>query len=126
MSKTLATELCVAKYADVSDAMDALLRNYFIKLSGTWQKLEGHKHHKLYKVTEKGLKHLLETRLTPDIFWKAITLLCFSSKKPITQNEFENYYIEFERDYLGHFSIPGYFFLTHLFDDVQSIVGMLA
>jgi hypothetical protein len=98
--------------------MEALKRNHFINPCGTWRKPGGHKHHKLYKVTEKGLKHLLETRLTPDIFWKAITLLCFSSKKPITQNEFENYYTQFERDYLGHFSIPGYFFLTHLFDDV--------
>jgi hypothetical protein len=118
MSKTIAMELCMAKYADVSDAMEALMENHFIKPSGTWQKLGGRKHHKLYKVTEKGLKHLLETRRTPDVFWKAITLLCFSIKRPITQNEFENYYIQFERDYLGHFSIPGYFFLTHLFDDV--------
>jgi hypothetical protein len=118
MSKTVATEVCMAKYADISDAMEALIRNQFIKFSGTWRKPESRKHRRLYKVTEKGLKHLLETKLTPEVFWKAITLLCFSSKKPITQNKFEGYYNQFERDYLGHFSLPGYFFLTHLFEDI--------
>jgi hypothetical protein len=119
MSKAEAAEHCAAKYGDVSDAMDALARrNHFIKFSEKRRKGLVRKHHKLYKITEKGLRYLLETKLIPEVFWKAITLLCYSSKRPITQNEFENYYNQFERDYLGHFSIPGYFFLTHLFDDI--------
>jgi DNA-binding PadR family transcriptional regulator len=118
MSKAEATEHCTSNYGDVSDAMDTLVRNDLIKFSGKKPKEGSRKHHKLYKLTEKGLRYLLETKINPDVFWKAVTLLCISSKKPITRNEFEHYYIQFERDYLGHFSIPGYFFLTHLFDDI--------
>jgi DNA-binding PadR family transcriptional regulator len=118
MSKKEATEHYTAKYGDVSDAMDALARNHFIKFSEKRRKEGSRKHHKLYKITEKGLRYLLETKLVPEIFWKAIMLLCYSSKKPIMQNEFEGYYNRFERDFLGHFSIPGYFFLIHVFDDI--------
>ena len=110
MSKTEATEHYTTRYGDVSDAMDALAQNHFIKFSEKRRKEGSRKHHKLYRITEKGLRYLLETKLVPEVFWKAIMLLCYSSKKPITQNEFEKYYNQFERDYLGHFSIPGYFF----------------
>ena len=118
MSKTQATVLEIANYGDVSDAMDALSKDDFIRFSGTQRKHGSRKHHRLYKVTEKGLRFLLETKLTPEAFWKAITLLCFFSNKPLTQDEFNDYYLQFERDFLGHYSIHGYFFLTHLFEDV--------
>lgn len=45
-------------------------------------------------------------------------LLCISSKKPVNEAEFLEYYHKFENDFIGHFDIQGYFFSTPLFDSI--------
>jgi DNA-binding PadR family transcriptional regulator len=117
LSKMKVTYLLGANYPDVSDAMDALLVKKLIKLSDKYR-TTGRNPEKFYKITEKGLRALLSITLPPDEFWKATVLLCMVSKKPITQEEFENYYRKFERNFLGHFGIRGYFFLIPLFDTI--------
>jgi DNA-binding PadR family transcriptional regulator len=117
LSKKKVTHQLSANYPDVSNAMDALLATKFIKLSAKYR-TTGHNPEKFYKITERGLRALLDIRLSTEEFWRAIILLCMSSKKPITQKEFEDYYKKFEQNFLGHFNIHGYFFLTHLFDNI--------
>jgi DNA-binding PadR family transcriptional regulator len=117
LSKKKVTHQLTANYPDVSNAMDALLAKKFIRLSAKYQ-TSGRNPEKFYKITERGLRALLEIRLSAEEFWRAIILLCMSSEKPIAQREFEDYYRKFESNLLGHFNIHGYFFLTHLFDNI--------
>ncbi len=117
LSKKKVAHILSANYPDVSDAMGALLSKDFIKLSAK-VRTSGQNPEKFYKITERGLRALLDVRLLQDEFWRAITLLCVCSKNPISQKEFEDYYHKFERNLLGHFNIHGYFFLTPLFDNI--------
>ena len=117
LSKKKVTHQLSANYPDVSNAMDALLAKKFIRLSAKYQ-TSGRNPEKFYKITEKGLRALLEIRLSAEEFWRSIILLCMSSEKPITQKDFEDHYKKFESNFLGHFNIHGYFFLTPLFDNI--------
>jgi DNA-binding PadR family transcriptional regulator len=117
LSKKKVTQQLDANYPDISNAMDALLAKKFIRLSVKYQ-TSGRNPEKFYKITEKGLRALLEIRLSAEEFWRSIILLCMSSEKPITQKDFEDHYKKFERNFLGHFNIHGYFFLTPLFDNI--------
>lgn len=53
MSKANAAEICGVKYGDLSDAMDALSRNDFIKFSETWRRRGSRKHRRLYKIQKR-------------------------------------------------------------------------
>jgi DNA-binding PadR family transcriptional regulator len=118
LSKKKVTTLFVNNnYSDVSDAMDDLLSKGFIKLSEKIR-TSGRNPEKFYRITEEGLKAILEVKLYQEEFWRAIILLCLSSKKPISEAEFKEYYRKFEDDFLGHLDIQGYFFLTPLFDSI--------
>ena len=115
LSKKKLADRLEANYSDISDAVDALLARQFIRFSGKWL-TTGRRPEKFYKITEDGLRALLSIDLYPNEFWKAIVLLCDSSKKQLSRKEFEDYYLIFERNFLGHVKIPGYFFLSSLFD----------
>jgi hypothetical protein len=118
LSKKKATYLLIDNnYPDVSDAMHHLLSKRFIILSEKIR-TSGRNPEKFYKITEKGLRALLEVNLYPEEFWRAIILLCIYSKKPISEEKFKEYYHKFEYDFLGHLDIQGYFFLTPLFDSI--------
>lgn len=113
--KKVTSMLNANNYPDISDAMDDLLSKGFIKLSCRI-KTTGRNPERFYKITERGLRAILEVKLDQDEFWRAITLLCISSKKQVRESEFRNYYHKFESGFIGHFNVQGYFFLTPLFD----------
>ena len=107
LSKKKVTSLLNSNnYPDVSDAMNDLLSKGFIKFSEKIR-TSGQNPEKFYKITEKGLRAIL--KLFQDEFWRAIMLLCISSKKPVNEAEFLEYYHKFENDFIGHFDIQGYF-----------------
>lgn len=60
---------------------------------------------KFYKITEKGLRAILEVKIYQEEFWRAIILLCIYGNEPISEAEFEEYYRKFEYDFLGHLDI---------------------
>lgn len=119
ISKKKAADMLKANYSDVSDSMDALVKLQFIE-SGTGDRrlTTGHNYEKFYRITENGLKALLEIKLDKDEFWKVIILLCMCSSRPLDKNELEHYFSKYEYGFLGHHNIQGFFFLTRLFDNI--------
>ena len=119
ISKKKAADMLKANYSDVSDSMDALVKLQFIE-SGTGDRrlTTGHNYEKFYRITENGLKALLEINLDKDEFWKVIILLCMCSSRPLDKNELEHYFSKYEYGFLGHHNIQGFFFLTRLFDNI--------
>jgi hypothetical protein len=116
LSKKMAAKMLGANYPDVSDSMDALVKLQFIKISGK-RLTTGHNYEKFYKITEKGLRALLEINLDKSEFWKVIILLCMCSSRSVHGLELEHYFGKYEHGFLGHPSIHGSFFLTRLFDN---------
>ena len=121
MSKTKAKKILDSNYSDVSDAMDALAANESINLS---REAGIRRPEKFYKITENGLRDLLAINMTfkdhiintSIVFWKVIALLSICSKQPISYEELDDYYKQFERNSLGHSAIYGYFFQSNFFD----------
>lgn len=119
ISKKKAADMLKANYSDVSDSMDALVKLQFIE-SGTGDRrlTTGHNYEKFYRITENGLKALLEIKLDKDEFWKVIIFLCMCSSRPLDKNELEYYFSKYENGFLGHRNIQGFFSLTRLFDNI--------
>jgi hypothetical protein len=118
LSKIKAKSILDSNYADVSGAMDALASNdkQFIKFS---RKTGRRRPEKFYKITENGLRALLTLNITPNDFWRVMTLLCICSKHPISHEEFGEHYQRFESYTLGHSAIHGYFFLQYFLDVIH-------
>ena len=126
VSKKKANEVLNSNYSDISYAMDALAATgrQFIKLS---HETGRRRPEKFYKITEKGLRALLaicinvtskESIITSIVFWKLILLLSVASKRPISSEELDNYYIQFEKNSLGHSTLRGHFLQSSFFDIV--------
>jgi hypothetical protein len=116
LSKKKASDILNSNDSDVSVAMDRLLERKFIKYydSDTSSKNP----EKFYKITESGLKALLYVdHLSPQEFWKVMTLLCIVSKGQLSESQFEEHYSQFENNYLGY-SIHRHFFQSWFFDDI--------
>ena len=117
ISKKKAADMLGAYYPDVSDSMKALSKLEFIKKSGRGL-TTGHNYEQFYRITEKGLKALLEIKLDNDEFWKVAILLCMCSSRNLNKHELERYFSKYEYGFLGHRNIQGFFFFTHLFDSI--------
>jgi hypothetical protein len=117
VSKKSAAEILRTNYPDVSNSMKTLSNSKFIELSEK-RLTTGHNYERFYKITERGLRALLTVKLDKEEFWKIITLLSIYSKLSVDEQEFELYFDNFEREFLGHSNIHGYFFLTALFDNI--------
>jgi len=125
LSKSKASKILDSNYPDVSDAMDALAANdrQFIKLS---RESGRRRPEKFYKITENGLRALLAVSMTSkesilissQVFWRVILLLSVCSKQPISKEELDNYYRQFEESTLGYTPIYGYFFQSYFFDSM--------
>lgn len=116
LSKRKATDILDLNYPDVSDAMDSLASNdkRFIKLSHVSHK--SHRPEKFYKITERGLRALLDEEMTNvDLFWKVIILLSIFGKSEIYEDEFEKYYQQFIEQYLGHSCEHGFLLQSDFF-----------
>jgi hypothetical protein len=114
LSKKKAADVLHSNYSDISDAMSALIKRDFIRWSRNDTSTPNPE--MFYKITEVGLRGLLAVNLSEEEFWKVIILLSISSKRPIKEGEFEEYYRQFENNRLGHSSIHGYFFQSHFFN----------
>jgi hypothetical protein len=116
LSKKKAAVVLYSNYSVISDAMDALVKSNFIKWSRNDTSTP--RAEEFYKITEVGLRALLVVNLSEEEFWKVIILLCISSKRPIKESEFEEYYRQFENNYVGYSSIHGYFLQSHFFNNL--------
>jgi len=116
LSKKKAANVLKSNYSDISDAMDALIKRDFIRWSRNDTSTPNPE--RFYKITEVGLRALLAVNLSEKEFWKVIILLCISSKRPIEDSEFEEYYHQFENNRLGYSSIHGYFLQSHFFNNI--------
>ena len=89
-----------ANYSDVSDSMDALVKLQFIE-SGTGDRrlTTGHNYEIFYRITENGLKALLEIKLDKDEFWKVIILFCMCSNRPLDKHELETISVNMNMDF---------------------------
>ena len=118
VSKTRASKVLGSNYSDVSDAMDALAANdrQFIKRS---RETGRRRPEKFYKITENGLRALFAFDMPPDDFWRLMILLSICNKQPISYEELNDYYKQFERNYFGHSAIYGYFFLSYFLDLIR-------
>jgi DNA-binding MarR family transcriptional regulator len=116
LSKKKAAVVLNSNYSVISDAMDALIKRNFIRWSRDDPSTR--RAEKFYKITEVGLRALLAVNLSEQEFWKVIILLCISSKRPIEDSEFEEYYHQFENNRLGYSFIHGYFLQSHFFNNI--------
>jgi DNA-binding MarR family transcriptional regulator len=116
LSKKKAAAVLNSNYSVISDAMDALIKINFIKWSR--DDTSTRRAEKFYKITDNGLRALLAENLTAEEFWRVIILLCISSKSAIKEIEFEEYYSQFENNYVGYSSIHGYFLQSNFFNNI--------
>jgi hypothetical protein len=122
LSKTKASKDLDSNYSDVSDAMDALAANerQFIKLS---RETGRGRPEKFYKITESGLRALLAINKASNedidtfmVFSRVMILLSICSKRPISKEELDDYYRQFEKNFLRHSTIYPYFFQSNFFN----------
>jgi len=121
VSKTTATAILHSNYSDVSDAMDDILSEDKGFIQFSYEDPKSHRHEKFYKITEGGLRALLDTDLCEEDFWSVMILLCLCSKNQISQDEFDKYYRQFQSSLLGYSTIHTYFLQLHFFDSILNL-----
>ena len=119
LSITRVSNILHSNDSDVHDAIQLLKQRIFLEYLIATLRVQNPE--KFYKITEKGLKSLLVINgLSPEEFWKIVALICIVGKDQISQSQFEEYYIQFEKDYLGY-SASNHFFQSWLFDKIIQV-----
>ena len=119
LSKRKAQDKFKCKYPTISDAFKVLAeeRKLIVKIKRP-HSAEYTSPEIFYKLTEKGLRILINQGMDPEEFWEIFVQFCKLNAKEITSEKFQEIYKYFEDRYLGYSPQTGYFFQFPLMDKV--------